>query len=219
MPTFTVRAPALGRPLIALLIDPDADTREMYGEYLRTAPCEIVEAENGPDALAKAISRHPDVIVTETRLPGIDGFDLCRLLRKEISTLSIPIIVVTGDALPADVARARTAGADAVLVKPCLPETLRLEIGRVLGRGPLSRGASATRRRTRRPAVERSATMRPQTPPAALVCPACDRPLTLQRSHIGGVHVRDPERWDYYHCAGGCGTYEYRHRTRQLRLL
>jgi len=193
----------------------------MYAEYLRMTSCEIVEAEDGRDALAKATTRRPDVIVTETRLRGISGFDLCQLLRQHVLTLAIPIIVVTGDAMPADVRRAQSSGADAVLVKPCLPETLSLEIRRVVGRLATlaSRGARPERQRTRRPAVDRSTTTRPPTLPAALVCPACNRLLTYQRSHVGGVRVRHPERWDYYRCVTGCGTFEYRHRTRNLRLL
>ena len=73
------------------LVDRDPDTRKMYAEYLRlSAACETDEAEDGREALAKAMSRHPDVIVTETRLPGINGFDLCTLLRRDTSTSAIP---------------------------------------------------------------------------------------------------------------------------------
>src|SRR5690349_114225 len=60
---------------LALLVDRDLDTRRMYAEYLRLSGCAVEEAEDGREALAKAISHHPNVIVTETRLPGINGFD------------------------------------------------------------------------------------------------------------------------------------------------
>src|SRR5262249_56996225 len=59
---------------------------------------------------------------------GINGFDLCTLLRRDQSTTTIPIIVVTGDAYEADIRRAKRAGADAVLTKPCVPELLLDEI-------------------------------------------------------------------------------------------
>src|SRR5438552_2208821 len=118
---------------LALLVDRDPDTRKMYAEYLRlSAACDTDEAEDGREALVKAMTRHPDVIVTETRLPGINGFDLCTLLRRDTSTSGIPIIFVTGDAFEADVRRAERAGADAFLPKPCLPEKLAGEIRRVL---------------------------------------------------------------------------------------
>jgi CheY-like chemotaxis protein len=116
--------------LLVLLVDRDADTRLMYAEYLRQFEFEIDEAEAGPEALAKAIARRPNVIVTETRLAGISGFDLCRLLRIDVSTRAIPILIVTADVLAAHEEDAEAA--DAVLIKPCLPEVLVSEIRRVL---------------------------------------------------------------------------------------
>ncbi len=55
---------------LALLVDRDADTRRMYAEYLKRSFCIIEEADDGRAALAKAISSRPDIIVTETQLPG-----------------------------------------------------------------------------------------------------------------------------------------------------
>src|SRR6185295_6595267 len=120
------------RPPVTLLVDQDHDTRRMYAAYLQLSACVIEEAEDGREALAKAIARRPDILVTETRLPGISGFDLCTLLRNDMLTREIPILVVTGDALDSDRRRAELAGADAVLVKPCLPETLLTEMHRLL---------------------------------------------------------------------------------------
>ena len=108
--------------LLALLVDRDDDTRSMYSAYLNQAHFDTEEAADGRDALAKAIALRPDVVVTETWLPGIDGFELCRILRRDPITRSIPIIVVTGEGYPGSEDPARTAGANAVLIKPCLPE-------------------------------------------------------------------------------------------------
>jgi CheY-like chemotaxis protein len=228
-------------PTRALLVDRDADTRQMYGEFLRQSFDEIEEAEDGREALAKALARVPDVIVTETRLPGITGYELCRLLRQDALTRPIPIVVVTGDAFETAIARAQHAGADSVLVKPCLPEQLANEISRVLsGEGETKRGIAA-RLETSGPSVasgngpgaptgearrtmlsrahRRGDTTTPPMPPPALVCPACDQPLRYLTSHLGGVSARHPEQWDDYDCAGGCGTFQYRQRTRKLRRV
>ena len=223
---------------LALLVDRDADTRSMYAEYLRHAQCEIEEAADGREALAKAIARRPNVIITETLLPGISGLELCALLRGDSVTQSIPIIVVTGAAYPADLARARQAGADSVLVKPCLPETLMLEINRVLETSALLRARANGARLRAHEQLARSAELRersarhhitlakahsrgqtttPPLPPPQLICPHCDAPLVYQSSQIGGVSVRHSEQWDYYTCQAGCGTFQYRHRTRKLR--
>jgi CheY-like chemotaxis protein len=216
-----------GRLLLALLVDSDFDTREMYAEFLRQNACDIDEAENGPEALAKAIARHPDVIVTETRLPGINGFELCRLLREDASTRNIPIVVVTGDAYERDVRRVQNAGADAVLVKPCLPQRLMEEICRALkekGSEPVtqldgsSASAHANARRVRLSRAHlRGDTTAPPMPPPILHCPFCDRALTYIKSHIGGVSERHAEQWDDFACSTGCGDFQYRQRTRKLR--
>jgi two-component system, cell cycle response regulator DivK len=231
------------RRKVVLIVDRDADTRKLYAEYLNmSASCSVDEAEDGREALAKAITRHPDVVVTETRLPGLSGFDLCALLRRDSTTTNIPIIVVTGDAQDADVKRAQRAGADRVLIKPCLPDLLLNEIRRVTTRSgelrhgaqdvaePISRHAAAANDAVERSPAnpkrvmlsrshDRRSTTEPPIRPPALICPMCDLPLQYLRSHVGGVSVRHPEQWDYFECAGGCGTFQYRERTKKIRKV
>jgi CheY-like chemotaxis protein len=236
-------------PLRVLLVDGDDDTRKMYSEYLELTAWLIEEAGDGREALAKAIATQPDVIVTETRIPGINGYELCNLLRRDAATASIPIIVVTADAFAGDLARARDAGADTVLAKPCLPEALGAELRRVLEQSSARRQKSRTLRdhvQTQGDRVDvqlaraedrlirsqhavhnislkrahhRGDTTIPPVPPPALVCPNCDHSLVYQRSHIGGVSSKHQEQWDYFECPGGCGTFQYRTRTRKLRKV
>ena len=229
-------------PPLALLVDRDAGTRKMYADYLRLSACAIEEAEDGREALAKAIARSPSVIVTETRLPGINGFELCDLLRQDRSTRFIPIVIVTGDGFGGNVDLAKRVGADSVLVKPCLPETLLAEISKLLDQsfGLRERGRAARskmheqiersdrlieqshanmRRVTLSRAHERHDTTTPPIAPPTLVCPACDSPLRYLRSHVGGVSSRHSEQWDYFECLVGCGAFQYRQRTRKLRRV
>jgi CheY-like chemotaxis protein len=229
------------RPL-TLLVDHDFDTRRMYAEFLKSAASEIEEAEDGREALAKALTRRPDVVITETRLPGIDGFELCSLLRTDATTHDIPILFVTGDVFEPERDRAERVGADAFLTKPCLPETLLLEMQRLLelsaelrerGRAVhtrfqeqvrrstelLEKGAQQKRRVTLSRAHVRQQTIAPPSPPPSLMCPVCDTLLVYSRSHIGGVNARTPEQWDYYDCGNGCGTFQYRQRTRKVRRV
>src|SRR5439155_4234082 len=119
-------------PPIALIVDHDADTRQLYSQVLTLARFEVDEASEGREALAKALSSHHAVIVTETRLPGIDGYDLCGLLRRDPGTRSVPIVVVTAEAYPVDLERVQRAGASVVLVKPCLPDALLAAIRRAM---------------------------------------------------------------------------------------
>lgn len=205
-------SPVLRR--VALLVDGDADTRRMYAEYLRLSSEWLVdEAADGREALAKAISQRPAVVVTETRLPGMSGFDLCQILRSDHLTAGVSIIVVTGDALENDIRRARMSGADTVLVKPCLPEQLYAEIERVV-----ARGAEAGDGHDAPPVARRETDPRHFTPPTVL-CPVCDGPMRYLRSHVGGVGRRVREQWDYFECTSGCGTFQYRQRTRKLRKV
>jgi two-component system, cell cycle response regulator DivK len=232
--------PVADSPL-ALLVDRDDDTRAMYAEYLRFARYEIEEAGDGREGLAKALARRPQVVVTETRLPGIDGFQLCRLLRDDVFTRAIPIVVVTADAYVPNLERAREAGASEVLIKPCLPDVLLAEIRRLVDVSvglrersvaardkaghEIARAADAVARSTshRRLTLARShhrgQTLTPPIAPPQLVCPLCDMSLTYDFSHIGGVSARHSEQWDYYTCPASCGTFQYRQRTRKLRKV
>jgi len=230
-----------GGAIRVLLVDLDTDTREMYREYLRRSALELDEASDGREALAKALSQPRDVIVTETRLPGIDGYELCQLLRRDLATKTTPIIVVTGESVPHNLERVRKAGADAVLVKPCLPDALLTEIRRATQRSQelrqqsqvlrtrlqaqvtRARDASAHsvggKRRTLSRAFTRQETTTPPSPPPHLLCPVCDQGLAYRRSHIGGVSELHREQWDYLECVKGCGVFQYRQRTGKLRRV
>ena len=128
--------------ILVLFIDGHADTRAVYSEYLALAGCEVDEADNGTDALAKAHARPHDIVVTEVALPGVDGYELCRQFRHDAALRQTPLIVITSDEQASAADRARSAGADAVLVKPCLPAALVAEIARLVG-ADVMRAASA----------------------------------------------------------------------------
>jgi CheY-like chemotaxis protein len=236
-------APLAGRqetPLLALIADRDADTRRMYADFLTLSHCLIEQADDGRDALAKIFSRQPDIVVADTQLPGINGFELCALLRHDAATRGIPIVMVTREAFADEVQRAETAGADAVLAKPCRPETLFAEIQRLVRLSAdlrersraarermheqLSRSGTLLDRSRRRRTMLSSAhtrhdTTTPPITPPALLCPECAQPLRYVRSHIGGVTAQNSEQWDYFDCSGGCGIFQYRERTRKLRRV
>jgi CheY-like chemotaxis protein len=218
-------------PPVVLLVDPDADTRALYRTALHAAHFCPDEAIDGRDALAKAFAFHPRVIVLETRLPFIDGYELCRLLRLDNQTADARIVFVSADAHPVHVARAWDAGADDVLTKPCLPHTLVEAIDRAIkeprNRSSLraneamahaSMAAHESRCRSRSRTHERFDTVRPPFTPPTLQCPSCDRQLVYEHSHIGGVNARHSEQWDYFTCRS-CGTFEYRQRTKKIRRV
>ena len=218
------------RPTRILVAEPDSDTRLLYRELLHGRGSDVVDAADGRDALARALSVRPSLVVTELRLPILDGFALCSVLRRDSLTKTVPIVVVTADRRPSEVDRAHAAGADVVLIKPVTPEALLREIDRLLEQPPPateSRESKATRVRSPRKSLKMSLTMAhqrvttsaPSIPPPDLWCPRCDRLLHYQRSFVGGVSQRKPEQWDEYKCSSTCGSFEYRHRTRHLRSV
>jgi two-component system, cell cycle response regulator DivK len=119
------------RPL-ALIVDQDADTREMYAMHLTAQGISVVEAHDGAEAVAHATSLRPDIITTDLTLRDCSGLGLCAQLKEHDTTKDIPVIAVTGRAMPNEVAYALASGCIAVLVKPCLPDALLSEIRRVL---------------------------------------------------------------------------------------
>ncbi|MGH7325015.1 MAG: response regulator [Candidatus Rokuibacteriota bacterium] len=125
-------------PLI-LVVDDNDDNREMYAGYLQWAGFRVTKATNGHEALVAARIHHPAVVVLDIYMPGIDGWEVCRLLKANSATSHCSIIMLTGDAFtrPAD------AECDAYLLKPCLPDTLLAEVRRQLElRGHRSSGPS-----------------------------------------------------------------------------
>jgi hypothetical protein len=147
--------------------------------------------------------------------------------------------MVTSEALAADIRRAEMAGADVVLVKPFLPETLQGGLERLAQSDELSErhgvpdrireplatsGAlitfSRTRSRMRCHTHQRGVTTTPPLAPPAFLCPSCERsPLQYLQSELGGVSATNSEQWDYLHCKFGCGTFRYRQRTGKLQKI
>jgi len=112
-----------------LLVEDDRAGRRLYAEWLTQAGYAVVEAHNGRQALELAFETAPDVVVTDLHIPGIDGFELTRRLKQDARTRAIPVLAVTGyAAFASDPGRARRAGCDAVLEKPCSPEVLEARV-------------------------------------------------------------------------------------------
>jgi CheY-like chemotaxis protein len=208
-----------------LIVDGDPDTRLLYRTALEAVMDSVVEAEDGAEALGIALCRQPSVVITETRLKRVDGFELCSMLRASPALRSAGIVVVTADARPAEAARAADAGADEVLTKPCHVEAIVEAALRTWQRRQSSAtrapadGEAKHRLATKVRQRERYVTSHPPSQPPQLRCPICDRMLQYDRSHVGGVSDVHPEQWDYYVCAGRCGTFQYRQRTRTVRRV
>lgn len=120
----------LTRPVVLVAEDYE-DTLEMYRHYLTMRGWKVVGVTHGDKVLALVDQHHPDAVVMDLALPGTDGWELTRRLKSAPATARLPVIVVTGNVMAADHARARAAGCDSFLAKPCLPQALEQELRRV----------------------------------------------------------------------------------------
>lgn len=98
-----------------LLIDDNADARETTGALLRLYGYEVVLAANGEEGLARLHEVRPDLVLTDLRMPALDGEHLAARIRREATLSSIPIVLLTG--VP-PTAITRAAIFDACLQKP-----------------------------------------------------------------------------------------------------
>jgi two-component system alkaline phosphatase synthesis response regulator PhoP len=107
-----------------LVVDDEPDVLLLCRLNLQQRGHQVLEASEGGRALELARERHPDVIVLDLMLPGIDGYDVLEALQADAATSDIPIVVLTAKSLRADRDRSHGLGASAFLTKPFLPSEL-----------------------------------------------------------------------------------------------
>jgi two-component system, cell cycle response regulator DivK len=112
------------QPRTILLVDDDADARYVYGVMLRHSGYEVVEAADGAEGLRLAQEREPDLIVMDLALPGMDGWDATSAIRRDAAVGRTPVLALTVHTRGAHRIRAKAAGCDAFLEKPCTPRDL-----------------------------------------------------------------------------------------------
>ncbi|QYG92491.1 response regulator transcription factor [Iamia sp. SCSIO 61187] len=114
-----------------LLVDDEAKIVEVVGDYLRGAGFVVSTASDGERAVAAARARPPDLVVLDLGLPGLDGLDVARELRR---SSSVPIIMLTARGEEADRVLGLELGADDYVVKPFSPRELLARVRAVLRR-------------------------------------------------------------------------------------
>jgi two-component system alkaline phosphatase synthesis response regulator PhoP len=118
-------------PKTILVVDDEPQIVEICRDYLKAAGFDVITANDGPKGLATAQREHPDLVVLDLMLPGMDGLDVCRELRRENS---IPIIMLTARVEETDKLIGLELGADDYLTKPFSPRELVARVRTVLRR-------------------------------------------------------------------------------------
>jgi len=102
-----------------LLVD-DSKTALLMGEtiFKQHTSCQVFTANDGHEAVQKALAEKPDLILLDVVMPKMDGFEACQEMRKHDSLKNVPIIMVTSRGEPANVANGYRCGCNAYLTKP-----------------------------------------------------------------------------------------------------
>jgi two-component system, cell cycle response regulator DivK len=124
-----------------LVVDDFVDGREMVAEYLAFRGFEVTEARDGVEAIELARRLQPEIVLMDLRMPGMDGWEATRRLKRDPQTRHIRVVALTAHALTPEINAARKAGCDEVVAKPCdiglLADSLiKLSTGRRGARGP-----------------------------------------------------------------------------------
>jgi len=115
-----------------LIVDDEPAIREMLSRHLLSngQPYKVETAKDGYEAGHKVASFKPDLLILDIRMPGMDGFEVCRKLKADPLTQGIKIIAIT--AYPSNVERIIACGADVCLTKPLDLEALKQEVTRLI---------------------------------------------------------------------------------------
>lgn len=116
-----------------LSVDDSKSMRQMVTFTLRKEGYEVVEAEDGRDALAKLQSVRVNMVITDLNMPNMDGIELIRALRADPAFKFVPIVMLTTESAADKKDAGKNAGATGWIVKPFKPEQLIAVVKRLIG--------------------------------------------------------------------------------------
>src|SRR6185436_6579563 len=126
-----------------LIVDDDIDSLKLIGLMLQRQGYEVAAANAGNQALSKALSERPDLIILDVMMPDMNGYEVCKRLRANPDTKGIPIIMFTAKTLIDDKVQGFEAGADDYLTKPTHPSELASRVKAVLARSQAQRKSAS----------------------------------------------------------------------------
>jgi len=121
-----------------LVVDDDPSVADAIDRTLRVRGHSTVVVHNGWDAIDAAKTQHPDLVILDIVMPGMDGIQVCRRLRADLDTVHLPIIFLTARAMIDDKIEGFEAGADDYLTKPFAIQELDMRVRAVLRRVQLA---------------------------------------------------------------------------------
>lgn len=126
-----------------LVVDDEEDIRELVELNLSHEGFKVLSCETGEEALEKAGSELPDLIVLDLMLPGIDGLEVCKKLKSNLKTENIPVVMLTAKGEETDVVTGLEVGADDYVTKPFSGKVLVARVRRLLRKADVNTGDKA----------------------------------------------------------------------------
>ncbi len=128
-----------------LIIEDDADIVELMQYNLAKEGFQVRIARDGEAGLHEVRRHRPDLVLLDLMMPGLDGLEVCRRIRRDADLASTPIVMVTAKSEESDVVSGLELGADDYLAKPFSPRELLARVRAVLRRGQGNMGSKKTR--------------------------------------------------------------------------
>ena len=125
-----------------LVVEDEEDILALVHYNLAKAGYTVTPVTSGEEGLKAVVGKHPDLILLDLMLPGIDGLEFCRRMKKDADTASIPIVMVTARGEESDVVAGLEMGADDYVVKPFSTKVLLARVKNVLRRRERDSGVS-----------------------------------------------------------------------------
>ena len=111
-----------------MIVDDSKTVRNYHGAILKSMGLDILEAENGMEALEKSLDNHVDLYLVDVNMPVMDGYSFIQDLRKQDKNKTVPVIMVTTQAKEEDKMNAYEVGANLFETKPIKPDQLKTYI-------------------------------------------------------------------------------------------
>lgn len=115
-----------------LVADDERDIRDLIAITLQFAGHEVITTANGEDAVNEAKKIKPDLILLDVRMPKIDGYEACRLIKENPNLKDVPIIFLSAKGQTSEISKGLEVGADEYILKPFSPVDLTKKINQML---------------------------------------------------------------------------------------
>lgn len=117
-----------------LVADDDYDNRTIIRQVLEAGGYQVLEAVNGLEAVEKALAEKPALILMDLSMPKLNGWEAAKQIKQTPEIAGIPIFAFTAHALTGDDVKAKAAGCDGYISKPCVPREVLQKVRDCLGR-------------------------------------------------------------------------------------